>query len=63
MISARAGETFDEVRAGARLVLSYDSTANVFIGTVENTPGHTWMSRSLMVVHQQLCRRTSESVR
>ena len=30
-------ETFDEVRAGARLILSYDSTAIAFIGTVENT--------------------------
>ena len=30
-------DTFDEVRAGARLVLSYDSTANAFKGTVENT--------------------------
>ena len=32
-------ETFDEVRAGARLVLSYESNANAFIGTVENTTG------------------------
>ena len=31
------GDTFDQVRAGARLVLSYDSDANAFIGTVENT--------------------------
>ena len=29
--------TYDEVRAGARLVLSYDSDANAFVGTVENT--------------------------
>ena len=35
------GETFDEVRAGARLVLSYDSEANVFVGRVENTTGAT----------------------
>ena len=34
-------ETFDEVRAGARLVLSYDSKANVFVGRVENTTGAT----------------------
>ena len=34
-------ETFDEVRAGARLVLSYESNANAFIGTVENTTGAT----------------------
>ena len=33
------GDTFDEVRSGARLVLSYDSTANAFKGTVENTTG------------------------
>ncbi len=32
-------ETFDYVRAGARLVLSYDSTVNAFIDTVENTTG------------------------
>ena len=31
------GDTFDQLRAGARLVLSYDSTANAFKGTVENT--------------------------
>ena len=30
-------ETYDEVRAGARLILSYDSTANAFTGTVRNT--------------------------
>ena len=30
-------ETYDEVRAGARLSLSYDSTANAFTGTVRNT--------------------------
>ena len=34
-------ETFDQVRAGARLILSYDSTANAFIGRVENTTGGT----------------------
>ena len=34
-------ETFDEVRAGARLILSYDSAANAFAGTVENTTGST----------------------
>ena len=31
------GDTFDEVRAGARLVLSYDGNSNAFTGTVENT--------------------------
>ena len=30
-------ETYDEVRAGARLILRYDSTSNAFVGTVENT--------------------------
>ena len=30
-------ETFDMVRAGARLVLSYDAPSNSFKGTVENT--------------------------
>ncbi len=30
-------ETFDMVRAGARLVLSYDAPSNSFEGTVENT--------------------------
>ncbi len=34
-------ETYDEVRAGARLVLSYDSTANAFTGRVENTTDAT----------------------
>ena len=35
------GETFDDVRAGARLILAYDSTSNAFTGTVENTTGDT----------------------
>ena len=43
-------ETFDEVRAGARLVLSYDSNANAFIGTVENTTGAT-LSQVRVEVH------------
>lgn len=30
-------ETYDEVRAGAHLVLSYSADANNFSGTVENT--------------------------
>lgn len=34
-------ETYDEVRAGARLVLSYDATANTFMGTVENATDAT----------------------
>ena len=43
-------DTFDEVRAGARLVLSYDSTANAFKGTVENTTEAT-LSRVRVEVH------------
>ena len=43
-------QTFDEVRAGARLILSYDSTANAFTGTVENTTGTT-LSRVRVEVH------------
>ena len=43
-------ETFDEVRAGARLVLSYDSASNAFTGTVENTTGDT-LRRVRVEVH------------
>ena len=43
-------ETFDEVRAGARLILSYDPDANAFIGTVENTTGVA-LSRVRVEVH------------
>ena len=43
-------ETLDQIRAGARLVLSYDSTANTFTGTVENTTGAT-LSRVRVEVH------------
>ena len=43
-------ETFDEVRSGARLKLSYDSAANAFIGTVENTTGAT-LRRVRVEVH------------
>ena len=32
-------ETFDQVRAGARLVLNYDAASNSFQGTVQNTTG------------------------
>ena len=34
-------ETFDTVRNGARLIMSYDTTAQAFIGTVENTTSAT----------------------
>ena len=43
-------ENFDEVRAGARLVLAYDPDANAFIGTVENTTGAA-LSRVRVEVH------------
>ena len=43
-------ETFDEVRAGARLVLSYDASANAFIGKVENTTENT-LRRVRVEVH------------
>lgn len=34
-------DTYDEVRAGARLIVSYDDSWNTFRGTVENTAGET----------------------
>jgi hypothetical protein len=34
-------ETYDTVRNGARLILSYDADINTFIGTVENTTNKT----------------------
>ena len=43
-------DVFDQVRAGARLVLSYDSSANAFTGTVENTTGAT-LKRVRVEVH------------
>ncbi len=43
-------ETFDEVRAGVRLILSYESTSNSFIGTVENTTQAT-LSQVRVEVH------------
>ena len=43
-------ETFDEVRAGARLILRYDSNANAFVGTVENTT-ETTLARVRVEVH------------
>ena len=44
------GDTFDEVRAGARLVLSYDSATNTFKGMVENTTTAT-LRRVRVEVH------------
>ena len=34
-------QSFDQVRAGARLILRYDAAANSFVGTVENTTNAT----------------------
>ena len=43
-------ETYDAVRAGARLILSYDSTASEFTGTVANTT-EARLSRVRVEVH------------
>lgn len=43
-------DTYDVVRAGARLMLSYDATANAFTGTVENTTNRT-LRRVRIEVH------------
>ena len=43
-------ETYDEVRAGARLSISYDRSSNTFTGTVENTTGDT-LKRVRVEVH------------
>ena len=43
-------ETYDKVRAGARLILRYDSTADAFVGTVENTT-ETTLTRVRVEVH------------
>lgn len=34
-------ETYDSVRKGVRLILSYDETSSSFVGTVENTTSET----------------------
>ena len=43
-------EKYDVVRAGARLILSYDTPSNAFTGTVENTTGET-LRRVRVEVH------------
>ncbi|MDE0120977.1 MAG: hypothetical protein OXS33_04530 [bacterium] len=43
-------ETFDTVRAGARLILNYDAQSNSFKGTVENTTNNT-LTRVRIEVH------------
>ena len=43
-------ETYDQVRNGARLILTYDTQTNSFIGTVENTTDET-LKRVRVEVH------------
>ena len=43
-------ETFDMVRGGARLILSYDAASNSFKGTVENTTNNV-LNRVRIEVH------------
>ena len=43
-------ETFDEIRGGARLVMSYDAPSNSFNGIVENTTNNT-LSNVRIEVH------------
>ena len=43
-------ETFDMVRAGARLILRYDAASNAFMGTVENTTNSV-LTRVRIEVH------------
>ncbi len=40
------GDTFDQVRAGSRLIMNYDPAANAFVGTVENTTQHPTEQRA-----------------
>ena len=43
-------ETYDEIRAGARLIISLDQGGNIFTGTVENTTSDT-LKRVRVEVH------------
>ena len=43
-------DTYDEVRSGARLILSFDANANAFKGTVENTTNGP-LARARVEVH------------
>ena len=43
-------EVYDQVRAGARLVISYDAPSNTFAGTVENVTSGT-LERVRVEVH------------
>lgn len=44
------GDTFDTVRAGARLIMNYDQASNSFLGTVENTTAGS-LTRVRVEVH------------
>jgi hypothetical protein len=44
------GDIYEEVRADARLIISYDAAANMFTGTVENTTNGT-LSEVRVEVH------------
>ena len=44
------GETYDNVRNGARLILNYDPNTSAFVGTVENTTNQT-LSQVRVEVH------------
>ena len=43
-------ETYDMVRRGARLILSYDAGVNAFVGSVKNTTNQT-LTRVRVEVH------------
>ena len=43
-------DTYDETRAGARLILSYDASANAFVGEVRNETGSA-LNRVRVEVH------------
>ena len=44
------GDTFDQLRAGSRLMVSYNATDNAFWGTVENV-GETTLDRVRVEIH------------
>ncbi len=43
-------DTYDEIRNGARLILSYDAAANAFTGTAENTTNRV-LTRARVEIH------------
>ena len=44
------GDTFDQLRAGSRLIVSYNATDNAFWGTVENV-SETTLDRVRVEIH------------